>query len=104
MGSWEGSKSGLYAFMLAKAQRTVILGGDFSCIENPQWDKNGGHPDAGTGGAEKFRRLRELVDTFRILRPNVKQVSWSRPDGSVEMHATWPIQGITSNKQIKQWG
>ena len=61
--------------------KQVIIGGDFNFILDPNLDKLGGNPKKGTIGSKSFKVLVEkfsLVDCFRHLHPNQKNVTWTR--------------------------
>ena len=61
--------------------KNVIIGGDFNFIMDPNLDKLGGNPKKGTIGSKSFKALVEhfgLVDCFRHLHPNKKNVTWTR--------------------------
>ena len=59
--------------------RTVILAGDFNCIENTQLDKIGGNPNKGTSGSVELKEAlnsKKLKDVFRFLHPTTINTTW----------------------------
>ncbi len=64
----------------------LILGGDFNCVEDPQMDKLGGNPTAGTIGTEELRDFidqNKLTDIWRKQHPQDRIYTWSTKDFKV---------------------
>ena len=61
--------------------KNLILGGDFNFILDPNLDKIGGNLQTGNTGCKPFKTLlhkHSLIDCFRYLYPDKKNVTWTR--------------------------
>ncbi|MES9882662.1 MAG: reverse transcriptase domain-containing protein [Sedimenticola sp.] len=63
------------------ANRNIIVGGDFNCVENSRKDKFGrdSNPDFGTTGSKELKTLTndfQITDSFRKLNPNMIASTW----------------------------
>ena len=63
--------------------KQLILVGDFNFILDTSLDKIGGNLDKGMLGSKIFKNIidkHKLIDTFRILHPKVRVVTWQRKE------------------------
>ena len=67
-------------YKLFVTKKSIILGGDFSCVGNLDLDKKGGNKDKGNGGWEQLVNIIkdfDLIDCFRHNNPTLKEYTWS---------------------------
>ena len=65
---------------------SMILCGDFNCVENAVLDKCGGNAALGelaSGDLFTISHDYNLIDSFRILHPNIKLYSWCSPSKDI---------------------
>ena len=58
---------------------SLVIGGDFNCVLNPELDKAGGRPDTKVNTRNKLLKLMEdnnLVDIWRLFYPDTRQYTW----------------------------
>ena len=61
------------------SSKSLIIGGDWNCVEIIKLDKFGGNPNNGSEGSEiikNFKRAYNLIDSFRFQHPNKKIYTW----------------------------
>ena len=64
---------------VVNTSRTIILGGDFNCVENINLDKIGGNPTTGTEGIKELNDIKmatSLTDIFRHYNPDKIATTW----------------------------
>ena len=67
-------------YKLFVTKNAIILGGDFNCVGNLEYDKKGGNKDRGNGGWEQLFNICKdfnLIDCFRHNNPSTKEYTWS---------------------------
>ena len=65
---------------------TLMIGGDWNCVENPQMDKFGGNPHRGNAGLASLCFLLQtygLVGVFGKHNPTARFFTWFSPDSPI---------------------
>ena len=76
-----------FAYYL-KGNHPLILGGDFNCVVNNNFDKRGGSDVYGEFGSENLKSICsdfKLVDTSRTTFGNKKEYTWINSLGNVHV-------------------
>lgn len=68
------------------ATQYVVVAGDFNCITDLKYDKDGGNPIRGLAGNKEltdWTKTLNLVDTWRVENPSIKGYTWFNANNSI---------------------